>query len=71
MNMDRAILSSVMLARIMTAKLSLDDAMEMARGEWEADVLWITSNAKGEGSFLWFCDQLDLEPDAVREATIG
>jgi len=71
MNTDRTILSSGMLARAKRARLSWEEAKNEAGEEWCSNHRWLASKAEGRGSFLWFCEQLDLEPDAVREAIAG
>jgi hypothetical protein len=68
MNMDRSILATLMLSRCKLARMSREKAIDEADDEWFDNHKWIGSESKGEGSFHWFCDQLDLEPSAVRDA---
>lgn len=66
-NADRAILSSVFLARVELAKLSESEAVADAAEDHSDNLLWFGSNVKGKGTFVWFCEQLGLEPTAVRK----
>jgi len=68
MNLDRSILATLMQARISQARITQAESQEIAAEEWEENRQWFASNSAAEGSFLWFCQQLDLEPGAVREA---
>lgn len=66
MNMDRTILSSVMLARVKLAQVSREQATLEASEDWFENHVWFGSPSTKSGSFIWFCEQLDLEPSAVR-----
>lgn len=68
MSPDRTILACVMQSRILQARVTQDESQEIAAEEWVENMQWFASNSAAEGSFYWFCRQLDLEPDAVREA---
>jgi hypothetical protein len=68
MNLDRTILATLMQARILQARITQAESQEIAAEEWVENMQWFASNSAAEGSFYWFCRQLDLEPDAVREA---
>ena len=66
---DKAILQSVLQARVEQAKeKDKEKVVENALLEWHANKYWFSSEVTGRGSFLWFCDQLGLDPAAVREA---
>lgn len=66
--MDREMLASVFAARVSLAKRTEDEAAADARLEHQKTVKWIGSPAKAQGSFLWFCDEFDLDASAVRRA---
>jgi len=54
---------------VLLAKLKTKDAVtRFAISEWQRAIAWVASSAETPGSFLWCCDQYDLEPDAVRRA---
>ena len=65
---DRETLSAVFASRVSLAKRTEDQAAEDARTEHRKTVKWIASNGQKEGSFLWFCDEFDLDAGAVRKA---
>jgi hypothetical protein len=53
-----------LLAKLQTP----EEVQRFALSEWERAKGWIASNSYAPGSFLWCCDQYELEPDAVRRA---
>ena len=53
-------------SRVSLAKRTEDQAVEDARAEWTRTQAWVKSPSAKEGSFLWFCVEFDLAPDAVR-----
>jgi hypothetical protein len=55
-------------ARVRLAKMSLEEALEDRRVEWEAVRAWVDSRAEKPGSLLWFCDMFDHDVSAVRRA---
>ncbi len=65
---DRETLAAIFASRVSLAKRTEDEAAADARVEHQKTVKWIASPAKGEKSFLWFCDEFDLDPGAVRKA---
>jgi hypothetical protein len=68
LNADKSILASIMLARIHHARQSFSEAISDAEQEYDANIKWLASDNAGRGSFVWFCGELALEPDAVRDA---
>ena len=68
MNMDQQILASVFIARLDLARQDLHETLEEATKEWHSNHLWLRSDATGSGTFLWYCDQLGLDPTAVRKS---
>jgi len=65
---DRETLASIFAARVSLAKRTPEQAQADALAEHTKTLAWIASPAKKEGSFLWFCDEFELAPDAVRRA---
>ena len=65
---DREVLAAVFAARVQLAKKSLERVLEEAAEEHTRALAWVQSNSKKEKSFLWYCDEFELEPDAVRRA---
>ncbi len=66
MEVDREVLAAVFASRVALARKTEDQAAEDARADHKKTVAWVKSEAKKERSFLWFCDEFDLEPSAVR-----
>lgn len=65
---DREVLAAVFAARVSLAKKTEEEAVEQARREHAAAVAWVASNSQKEKSFVWFCDEFDLDTGAVRRA---
>lgn len=65
---DKEVLAAVFASRVQLAKKTLEDALSDARLEWERNLLWVASNSQKEQSFVWFCDEFDLDASAVRRA---
>lgn len=65
---DRETLAAIFASRVALAKKTEEEAAEDARLEHYKTTLWIKSNSKKEGSFLWMCEEFDLDPGAVRRA---
>lgn len=65
---DREVLSAIFASRVSLAKKTEDEAVEEARQEWRKTQRWVASTSMKERSFLWFCDEFDLDPSAVRRA---
>ena len=65
---DRETLAAIFTARVSLCKRTADEAADEARAERLRCIAWVKSNKTGEGSFLWFADEFDLAPDAVRKA---
>jgi hypothetical protein len=68
MDVDRDTLAAVFASRVQLAKRTEEEAVEDAREEYRRATKWIASSAVKEGSFLWFCDEFDLDAGAVRKA---
>lgn len=54
--------------RCIAASHSEEEYVEAARKAHRNVLEWIKSDSNIKGSFMWVCDALDLEPDAVRRA---
>jgi hypothetical protein len=65
---DKQVLAATFAARVSLAKLSEEEAVGQAKVEWQKTQKWVASESHREGSFLWFCDDFDLDPSAVRRA---
>jgi hypothetical protein len=39
-----------------------------AEDEWDKTQRWVASASNKEGSFIWFCQEFDLDEGAVRRA---
>ena len=65
---DRETLAAIFASRVSLAKRTEDEAAEDARAEHVKTMKWIASPAKAEKSFLWFCDEFELDAGAVRRA---
>ena len=68
MDADKETLAALFASRISLAKKSLAEAIEEITRDYEHTKTWVASQSQKEGSFLWFCDVFELEPDAVRRA---
>lgn len=67
-DVNNEVLASVFASRVRLAKMDEEEAVEQCRKEWKATKSWIKSDATKEGSFLWFANEFDLDPWAVRNA---
>lgn len=65
---DREVLAAIFAARVQLAKKSLEQVLEEAAEEYRRTVAWVNSASRAEKSFRWFCDEFDMECDAVRRA---
>ena len=65
---DRDTLAAIFASRVSLAKRTEDEAAEDARAEHRKATKWFNSPATREGSFIWFCEEFEHEPDAVRRA---
>lgn len=65
---DREVLAAILASHVGLAKRTEDEAAEDARTEHRRVLSWLASNSQKEKSFLWFCDEFDLDPGAVRRA---
>jgi hypothetical protein len=65
---DKETLAALFASRVALAKKSLAEAIEEITRDYENTKTWVASQSQKEGSFLWFCDVFELEPDAVRRA---
>ena len=66
--LDLDVLRAIFASRVFLAKRTEEEAVQMARDEYRDNLMWVASNSQKEKSFCWFCDEFDLEPDAVRRA---
>jgi hypothetical protein len=67
-DVDIDVLRSIFKSRCQLAKKTPEEVTEDALRELDMALAWIKSNTTREGSFLWMCDEFDLEPSAVRRA---
>lgn len=65
---DREVQAAIFASRVSLAKKTEDEAAADARKEWQKAQAWVKSPATKPGSFLWFCDEFDLDFGAVRRA---
>jgi hypothetical protein len=65
---DYEILASTFASRVQLAKMSEGEAVEEARVDFRKAIAWVDSPSKAAGSFLWFCEELNQDPAAVRRA---
>lgn len=66
MTEDREVLASVFAARVVLAKKQEAQVVEEAVAEYHRTLTWLESRSQKPGSFLWFCDEFDLDPATVR-----
>ena len=67
---DREVLASIFASMVALAKKTADEAADDARREHAKVTAWIASNSQREKSFLWYCDEFDLDAGAVRRAIL-
>lgn len=67
-DVDRDTLAAIFASRVSLAKRTEEDAVADARREWQKTQAWVKSPATKQGSFLWCCDEFDLDAGAVRRA---
>ena len=65
---DHDILAATFAARVQLAKETEEECVGKARAEWERAQQWVRSSSQRDGSFLWYCEEFDLDPSAVRRA---
>jgi hypothetical protein len=65
---DKQVLAATFAARVSLAKLSEEEAVADCRLEWQRTQKWVLSTSMRPGSFLWLCDEFDLDAGAVRRA---
>lgn len=65
---DKEVLAAVFASRVSLAKKTEDQAAAEARLEHRRTLAWVASNNQKEQSFIWFCDEFDLDASAVRRA---
>jgi hypothetical protein len=65
---DRETLAAIFASRVSLAKKTEDEAAEDARKEHQKTAAWVKSGSLKEGSFLWFCDEFELDAGSVRRA---
>ena len=65
---DREVLAAVFASRVALAKKTEAQAVEDARLDYLRTQAWIASSSQKEKSFLWFCDEFELDAGAVRRA---
>ena len=67
---DRDVLRAIFASRVSLAKKTEDEAVADMRREWTRTQAWWKSPATKQGSFVWFCDEFDLDASAVRRAIV-
>ena len=65
---DRDTLAAIFASRVSLAKKTEEQAVADARLEWQRTQAWVKSPATKRGSFVWCCEEFDLELSAVRRA---
>ena len=65
---DREVLAAIFASRVGLAKKTEEEAAEDGRVEHRKTLAWVNSNSEKEKSFIWFCDEFDLDAGAVRKA---
>lgn len=68
MKADREILAAIFASRVKLAKKTMEEVAADAAEDYRKTLLWTKSPSQKEGSFLWFCDEFDLDAGAVRKA---
>lgn len=68
MTIDVSVLRAVFAARVQLAKETEEEAVAKCRKDWVHAQAWVKSQSQQEGSFIWFCDEFDLDASAVRRA---
>lgn len=68
MTVDHATLSAIFASRVKLAKKNIEQVLDDAALEYHRTLAWIKSSRTAEGSFLWMCDEFDLDASAVRRA---
>ena len=58
--------AGVLERRFVAAAQTEEAYVEAARTAHHGAVKWVCDDSRVIGSFLWVCDLLELEPDAVR-----
>lgn len=46
----------------------LENAWDEARRDYDGVLVWIMSDSQRPGAFVWVCEALGLDPEAVRKA---
>lgn len=70
MDVDLDVLRSIFASRVQLAKRTEEEAGEDAKLEWRRCQAWVKSSSTKEGSFIWLCEEFDLEVTAVRRAIV-
>lgn len=65
---NREVLAAIFASRVQLAKKTEEQAVAEARLDYQRNLAWVESDSQKVKSFRWFCDEFDLEPDAVRRA---
>lgn len=60
--------AAVLERRFIAAAQSEEAYVAAARKARREAIAWIADGSTAKGSFMWVCDLLGLEPDAVRRA---
>jgi hypothetical protein len=68
MDVDLDVLRSIFASRVQLAKRTEEEAGEDAKIEHRRCLAWVKSSSAKEGSFIWMCEEFDLEVTAVRRA---
>jgi hypothetical protein len=64
---DRNMLQVLFLNRFELYAMTLRQAADDAKQEWHKNRRWFRSNSTDTGSFLWLCEQIDIDPAVVRD----
>lgn len=65
---DRTTLAAIFASRVQTAKKTEAEVAAEAILELKKTIGWVASPSRREGSFIWFCEEFDLDAGAVRRA---
>ena len=69
-DIDRETLAAIFASRVALAKRTEEEAMADAAAEHRRTLAWVASTSRDEKSFVWMCDEFDVDPGAVRRAIL-
>lgn len=69
-DMDREVQAAVFASRVALCKKTEPEVIADALAEWKKALKWAASPSLKDGSFLWFADEFDIEPSAIRRAIV-